>query len=235
MLYEQLKEGGFIDDYGLVAPRSLSPDSIERKNKWDGSNNGLLYTSEAAIMAALNNDSFPWSEAVKACEVKTGLYQRSQTNNRDMNAMDDYTGLAAASAFIDGGLVAKQILSWGREHALCWNNLDPPMWDKNAFLGRMPSFIAHLKICAREPLSWWDQWAWAIGVYSATAAPEGETDPWLISDLLIKAAERTWTVSGPMSWAIGLRTRVLRKKWGSITEVAKVYFEKGHPLSLAWK
>lgn len=235
-LREEIARRGFIDGDGLITPRPCL--ALEH----NVSGNGLLYTAEYLIWMIYAKEYQPvidrayWFSVAGECLVEPGLLKRSPTHP-DQQGPDDYIGAAAASYFIDQGLLAKTILEYGRTHPARWkglpvhyvyNNVKPGEFSSSAWLGRQPALIAHLQFCAGETPALWRQLAWAAAILMAK--PESQDD-WVLSSLLVMVAgDRTWvTRQASRRWKENFK-----QAWpGGLKQVLTAYFnlQEAHPLA----
>lgn len=131
----------------------------DRNNIIDG--NALLYTgaklvliSEAGQETAADFDVL--EKALAVSEIQPGLLQRYGKPG-DHEAHDDYIGMVAASARVDGGAFAKRVVSYGRRHWWCWDNVTPGKFTFGNFFVRQPGLWATMKAAADEWLNPFDQ------------------------------------------------------------------------------
>lgn len=89
----------YIDRYGLVQPE---PNTI--------SDNGIRFTSEAILAGYPEPEKL--MKAIKSCEVKWGIFQRSPGNTRQ-EGWDDYIGTLSSSITMKDPWIARRILLRG--------------------------------------------------------------------------------------------------------------------------
>ncbi len=201
----------YIDGNGLLSGNGLP------------SGNGVLYTSELAILLTVNGQAIPQElkDALGRCAVHPpfmGLLKRSPIN-ADHEAFDDYIGLCALSH-----QAASQVLNYARNNFWCFN--EDENWKLSSdSLGRSPSFRAHVRACAAEPLSVVETLAWCFAVM--TAGPT--QDSWILSGLLcLGASQKNWMMR-IAAWVYETR---LEHAHGTLGKVFKAYFGKeDHPLN----
>jgi hypothetical protein len=168
-----------------------------------------------------------------------GLFNRSPYW-LDHEAFDDYIGLCAASYFV-GLSFARDAYNYAQNFPGQWkgikfryhfNNREPMKWYWKSWLGRSPSFVAHVKYCAEERPTLFQRTAWRIAILHSMSRPVTDGDSYIMSWLLLQ-------VAGDKGWLNRLVKRTwyknLYKKFpDGMRDVAKVHFEPGHPFTKYW-
>lgn len=119
--------------------------------------NALLYTGAKIVLlqdereksdARVDVDDFLTYRKMLAASIKEpGVLNRYGKPGDDQED-DDYTGLAAVSAFMDDGAFAKQVIEYGRSHWYCWDNNSNKFNLKHFFI-RKPGWFACMKAAAK--------------------------------------------------------------------------------------
>lgn len=115
------------------------------KNK-TGSNNGLLYSSMAVIIAHMRcelteSDKETWRSLVASCFQHPGVLDRSPGNQSQSEAQDDYRGVLSACAVIGDYKLGDMIRQYGRDHAWVYQNIDGKFPEPGQIMSRIPGFI----------------------------------------------------------------------------------------------
>lgn len=217
----------YTNDAGFV---SRAPDST--------SGNDLLYSCIAAILMMKHGvwdpeDAADFHAAILGCRIEPGLYARPGWE-QDQIGPDDMIGLLAWSYKQDPN-IADAILDYGRKglHPLdyYYPSAGQSKFDIRAWLGRSPSWIAHLEWAAGEKPGWIRRLAWAFSV--AFSGKRDQHDEWILSWLLI-------TVAGDRGWIERWATQHYYKRLSRIfpsglKDVFALYFkDAAHPLSKHW-
>jgi hypothetical protein len=216
--YEQL-ENGYLDVFGLVSPAYKG-----------GSTNGVMYTSEAAVIAdrigQLDKTFITfWNDVIAPCEMSPGLISRTPAKTGE-EAPDDYYGYLAGAKRCDQAK-ARAFLWHGITHAGFYNSDGKLAWSD--FLWRQPQLITHALWAA-------GLWAGPFRIFFIASLlfaiyqnhPASDTDARRIGWLLIQ----NWDGKGIVSkWAV--------KKWQAwlmtaypetgMRGVAAVYYGPNHP------
>jgi len=192
------------------------------------SGNGLLYTAEYVICLhqrglLTNTLKSQLTKVYESCEHYPGVFSRYPGNTDYQNAIDDYIAVATASYLLDGGEMARRVLAHGRQFNWCWDNSDPEAkFTREGFIGRSPSFIAHVQYCAGEdppPLHWL---AWSISVAASTFS--SHQDSWLLSNQLVYV--------NPQNLVAQYFKYRLKKKWGTPGNIRGQNFQNmEHPIA----
>lgn len=221
-LREEIKP--YIDQYGLV-----------QYKPGEGSGNGLLVTSLHRICEELLgvrktlDDWVVFSRAVRSCEVDTGLFQRSPGSS-DLEAMDDYVGLCAASPVVADWVHYQG--SGQKFPGYNYNNVNPGKFTLQSWLGRMPHFPAHVQMAANEPHDSWRMPFWFGAVVLGAYGKDGDQDSKLMAWLLLYAAKGKTIWWKPANWIFQRR---LKKQWGSLKAVVSVALGAAeHPIAKYW-
>lgn len=88
-----------------------------------GTNNGNLYTSWACVLSFKEKTSFEdrfaiakyWKQTIEKSRISSGVFSRGPGATIP-NSHDDYRGIAFASAFMDGGTIAREIWDHGKDN-----------------------------------------------------------------------------------------------------------------------
>lgn len=212
--------------------------------------NSLMYSAERFIAfkqnnVALGDDQFVMNRIAFDRRIGEGLYARTPRGKpftSDQEEPDDYYGLLAVSP-----ILAREIFENGKRRKfkpvlfkkMPWLTIPLPYYfptgnqvdasDANAWFGRFPGFVAHLRICANA-MKWpWHSAAWC---YSIAVGPKtGDQDSWIITWIMIWANQRPnfferqavkiWNARMAVTWP------------GGIKSVFALYFkDPSHPLAV---
>lgn len=214
--------------------------------------NGICHTSAQVLCYRLRGEDTADLEAqlslaLDRCELPghPGLFNRSP-NIRKQIAWDDLIGAAYTSP-----RTARKILEYGRAGVRVFGlfklkyfyNNEVPGTGKNlsgkfawdAWIGRSPSFIAHLHFAAGEKPPFWTRPFWAWTVWSS--GTPADQDPWKLTRFLIGSA---WPKRELYSWenaAVYKWSDRFRQAWpGGFKDLYSKYYQAGaeHPLSKWW-
>lgn len=158
-----------------------------------------------------------------------GLYSRSIWKRNELQAHDDYIGIAAVSKLYDGGRTAREIIMYGSVNWNCWNNLAPFTSTFTTWFGRHPQFIAHLKFASGMRVGIFNTLTWCLGTFFGSFAPRTNTTAWMLNYLYVKTASKD-------NIFVRLVTKfffhMLRKRFPKgMNEVFTEMVGDGHPLS----
>lgn len=224
----------YIDTNGLVGPA-----------KGQGSNNGVMYSSEFIIMLIRNGEAAPsdidhYIERISACMKTPGLLMRSPQNAGGQEGPDDYYGLAAAIDEINSKnlepaamYLAYSTCLYAINHLGCLNNEFPNTFQWSSFLVRQPQLDAVMLWAAGLPVGPILRLYTAISIlFAAKGLPINDTDPRRLSWLVVQVASRH-------SWICRMAAKVwyrrLHKDYpDGMKGVAALYYESGHPFSKYW-
>lgn len=232
----------FTDRYGLIHTKRVN------ENKDASTGNGLIYTSLAyGLSYLLYPLNFRRVELQKAawkvivqCQVKSGLYRRSPDDDSG-EGPDDYLGLGFLSGVCGMEYVAQDILSYGKygQGAGPWpfkyvyNNLVPGWFRIQAWFGRFPALITHLKLGAGYYPSPWERLGWALSLVWDSYQPKQNQDAYIQSWMKIQVARPIYKyrTSFVMEWAIDSWWHRFHKTWpGGISQVYEAYLgTANHP------
>lgn len=200
--------------------------------------NDLLYSCLAEIVKAKNWAPLETGKLLgairKHAEILPGLYKRPGWE-QDQTALDDYIGLIAWSSE-HCPVIAEEVWAYGKRAEFPIQYYYPTTgqkhFDIHAWLGRSPSFVAHVDWGAGETPSWFHRLAWAVAV--AFSGSMHSQDEWVLSWCLIQ-------VAGNKSWLERLATRIYYRRLyknfpRGLKDVFAIYFkDPEHPLSKWWK
>lgn len=222
----------YIDTNGLVGPA-----------KGQGSNNGVMYSSEYIIMLIRNGEALPadiehYLQQISVCMKAPGLLMRSPQNAGGQEGPDDYYALAAALNEIhkaydlngDARKIAYSIVLYAIKHLGCLNNEFPNTFQWSAFLIRQPQLDAVMLWAAGLPVGPMLRLYTAISIlFAARGASLSDTDPRRLSWLVVQVASRH-------SWLCRMASKLWYKRLykdypSGMRGVAAWYFEAGHPFS----
>jgi hypothetical protein len=214
----------YLDQDGLVNP-GLNV----------GSNNGVLYTSEAYVIGRLqhleeNSDLLQYVRAVLPCLRRTGLLSRHPDGGGGQEGPDDYVGLGSMLYFCGFTLSAQQVIDYGWKNRGFYNNVDPSDRNWKAFLVRQPQLIALFYWAAgKKPILLLRLYT---AVCIAVSGRKDNPDSWFLAWLLGQVAIReSWICR----FAFELfKKRLLKAYPNGMQDVAATYFEPGHPLIKYW-
>lgn len=227
----------YTDPDGLVQPqRHPSPGA---------SGNGLVYTSAYYILLKRRGfltfvDLNAFAAVVKKCSVRDGLLKRGP-NHPDQEGPDDYIAVTAASAHLLR-MLAGQVLSYGQNNpfkfgplTLHWNycNVCPePVLHRSSWMGRSPSFVAHLHYAAGLSASWFSAIGWCVAVLLSCFRPKSDQDARTLSWFLVATAE----LENRHPWVRRFFLWKLHRDFpNGMRDVIGNYFQnREHPLAKYW-
>lgn len=219
------------------------------------SGNGIRYTSEyffeLFVRGWLNElDIQTFGKVIQSCETTTdrGLLTRGP-GQTDLQAFDDYIVLTSVNAII--GIIKQRpelfecngrILDYGKKRQWWYilpvhynyNNVNPGTVTLfHSWLGRSPSFVAHLKLVSGENLTWFDRAAWKWTINNTISQSRTAYDKWAMSYYMVFAAT---ILKGSTFFGIE-EAKKFSKKFleyfpNGITQLRGEYFNDGggHPL-----
>lgn len=208
----------------------------------DSSDNGLLYTSEFFILLSRNSETariagwLTYSHIIDQCFRNGNPCRRP--GNLDQEGPDDLIGIAAASKALKTGHAAI-MLAYGRSTRLpfipffpgyIYNTPKPGKFTMNAWMGRMPGLIGHIRNCAGEKMNALNWAGIILGVLITVARPPEETSDRLLTELIVRSLPDT--VLGRLVqryWDTHIR-----QVYGSINSVVVFYFGNCHPFARYW-
>lgn len=195
--------------------------------------NALLFTSTYVALNLQDRDYVygPFYRFFKACEVpnESGLYYR-YPGVITFNEFDDLTGISVAFNLIGYTYGAKEILEHGRKNWYFWNNLNPGVKVKEAFFGRIPSFVAGLKAAAGEKLNLFDVFYTAIAYIYDAYVDKQETNGRCMLYLRQKVLRGK---SMLLDLALAFwRKRMIRLYPDGMKGVYRIYFGPEHPFTI---
>jgi hypothetical protein len=207
--------------------------SNELHPSYHSCDNALLFTS---TYVALNpNDTTYWCDYfipfMQACQVpnQRGLYYR-YPGVITFNEFDDLTGISVACNQIGYNLDAIAILEHGRKNLYFWNNLNPGVKVKEAFFGRIPSFVAGLKAAAGEKLNLFDVLYTAIAYIYDAYVDKQETNGRCMLYLRQKVLRGK---SMLLDLALAFwRKRMIKLYPDGMKGVYRIYFGPEHPFTI---
>lgn len=225
----------YIDTNGLVGPA-----------KGQGSNNGVMYSSEFIIMLlrnkeATDKDIIDYLTLIKRCMKQPGLLMRNPENAGGQEGPDDYYALAAAIdeineknySSLNARSLAYSICLYAIKHLGCLNNEFPNTFQWSAFLVRQPQLDAAMFWAAGLPVGPFLRFYTAISIlFAAKAKPITDCDPRRLSWLVVQIASRH-------SWICKTASKVWYRRLykdypNGMRGVAALYYEAGHPFSNYW-
>lgn len=228
---------GYFDADGLVAYQPVPPGTR------NASGNGVMLTSLYYMQLQargelVDSDILDFCATISGCAQFAGLYNRGPVQP-DQQAQDDLVMLALASKKI-GLLYSTSMLEYGRSTfpRYLYNNVNPGSmkfkdgrWNWNAWLGRMPQFVAHLQYCAGETPGFIKRLIWRE-VIDHSGKP-GDQDSWLLSWALCEAARgQTGLVANTiLDWEM----RMHGSFPGGMKEVIAKCLNPEHPIAVYWK
>lgn len=144
--------------------------NIYSKNNPEQDNgNALGYAAHYYSILSRNGlvedtDRFKLQNAVNAYWKESGLLNR-KPNDPWYQAFDDYEFVCHAAHMIGLTQIPEQIVQYGRKHWWYFNNTpDQTLRGKN-FFGRLPNFVAHVKICSGRKPNLFERLYWCLGLY----------------------------------------------------------------------
>lgn len=170
-------------------------------------------------------------EALLACEKKAGVWSR-YPNTLENTSYDDFICAAAC----DRG-IAYRIHARGEEDAWIFDLFeDHPGLTENNFarwLGKNPSFVAHICYSAGLTPGWALTLSWVVSIAIAARKSIKNQDGWMQSHLQILSYES----SGQTNWLCNLVVAYWRKKKPvPMREIVADYIgTKNHPLVEVWE
>lgn len=218
----------YVDGNGLVAPQPVAPGTKQ------GSDNGVMFTSEYLIMAKWLEA--PWQPdfyaAIARCFVQPGLLDRAP-GDLYQEGPDDYYGLCAMLSVYKLRRFGIRMLLHGFTHIGFFNNAGVFSWD--ALLWRQPQMVAAMASAAG--LGWmpifWPFYAWAMLVifWSCRPRPPSDTDYRRLCWHLIQA---TWGSPLARLAAFFWYSRLYEDYPNGMRGVASLYYKPGHPFIKYW-
>lgn len=200
--FEKLKP--YTDGYGLVSPKIVDPPGTLR-----ASDNGVLFTAQALILNANEEDLTPYVFSLKRCVDSTGTLHRAP-DDTSLDAPDDHYGILSLYA------IHKDLSTPVKPR---WVLLLQPVL-LYLYLATYSSFLSTIGTILLSPL-----------VAIIMALSNVNEDPNNTSNKLL-----SWTICQALKhrgWlpAVGARFWEWRMKkiYGSIHTLFVVYFPTGHP------
>lgn len=191
--------------------------------------NGLLYTGLFYTLLTLRNeltkeDCERFEKAVRGCEVDGyhGLYHRNPGRTTDLEAHDDYIGIAAGSFFTNTPM-AREIWTYGDCNSWCFNNLDPGKKSPNVWQGRFIGIVCFYTMAAKEDPSFFQKLLFNSAIRGSIDSNNvsGKILAWLQVQVAKKA--------NVCPKACELFEQSIVDDFGGITGLLSQYFPAGHP------
>jgi len=190
--------------------------------------NGLLFTSEALVLLAINNPLHTIGEyrlffidLLEKCQVEKGLYKRSPEHDMQQGP-DDIIGIAVASKYLKTDHAA-MILDYLRHHDFTYYTAQNKRF-LNGWLGRQPGLTGLLAMCAGETPNLYERFILMMGILFTCFEKKEETSNRLLAQMIIFGLDGHWmSTITKMIWAIHIH------RFGGIKKVAEIYFGE-HPI-----
>jgi len=241
-------KASYVDSDGLITYQQHPGDSP------NGSGNGLLLCSLYILtlrdIGELTDVDKVWfHNVVMDSSVERGLLNRGP-HHHDQEAMDDYTAVTAASSLYGWRDICEGILSYGQMRTVrtpygarlnyYYNNVKPGTFyhhdgrkNWSAWLGRMPQFVAHLHFAAWKDPGIFYRLAWRLAMWASKSADAKDTDAWLFSYLLCRAARagsgRSEIHNAAEKWTVAFAA-----KHGNFKNLLVQLLGDDHPISAAY-
>lgn len=219
----------YTDEHGLLQLNSPPTPT----------DNGLLFTSEQLILYMNkgvfgSSDVLQMERAISACTPSAGLLIRhpsKQNFPKDNEGWDDYLAVSTV-LYLSGHLdKARTYYDHGKGNSWCFQNGSG--WAFNSCFLRYLDFVAHLHMCANEPIPAIYRTAWLTILKLARFKDAWDKDEWKLRYLMVQVAARYLSTHEDrgMSEAIAEWDRVFADKHPmGIGEVYRAYYPQGHPL-----
>jgi hypothetical protein len=183
--------------------------------------NPVLYLG---VMALIYRQYYPadqWlfnvvEDTYRVCKRADGLISRGPHKPDEPQAHDDYIGLVAASYASKNFIPAMEI--YRRGDRFDWVYED----SIRTFYGRMPGFIAHVKLAAGVNLNLFDQVYFSLALLSFRDESGIQLD-WVKVQLYELQPQRYWLIDK----AVRYWKRKIKER-GGMREVFKVYYGEQH-------
>lgn len=150
----------------------LFADRPNPVGKWNGGNMLLDTAMYYLILRKLGwepteQDRERFFNQVFQCAVPSyiGLFNRNP-GRTDLQAHDDYTGVAAASSFMRP-MLARGIYLHGCEHFWSYNNVEPSKWTAQTFHGRFLGQVPHYHACTDRDPGIFSRLAWVVDLQAS--------------------------------------------------------------------
>lgn len=251
----------YTDRFGIIHTKKVDPSTRDPKT-----DNGLLYTAEACTIMEMRHVSYDrarMAAGIKADEVKPGLYRHTPLKLEQPEAHDDYVGLGALAGLCGFRDVARNILAYGRgadQHGMApadakehfgsmaddmikckvvsynYNNVTPGVWSWDAWLGRLPEVVTHLKIAAGERPTSEELALWAAILIANGKKSVSERSSWLQNWLMVLTYQMSAFHSATADYASREWWKQLHAKFpnGGVKELMTAYLgdhENGNPFA----
>jgi hypothetical protein len=243
----------YVQPDGLISPDSpATPDST---------GNGLLYLSLYHILLVRSGLSRPddfaaFNSVVSACVVRRsaagqtsffkGLFTRSPTKVYEMESLDDYIGICAASRVLASDQAADVVMRGISHRFFCfrwiYNCLSPGKFTAQSWFGRMGGVIAHFLWSADLKPNLFRRIWWAVSVVSAGAfTPRDSTSVILTSLMVDTMAGKSLlcTLAGAFwSWRVCVAWGTNHLVNGDSAAMALAladHLGRGHPIAKYWR
>lgn len=226
-------EKDYLDGYGLVSPAKVAEGTEA------ASGNGPMYTGEYYLQLSIrrelqSRDWYEFQTKIQRCCIRPGLLARTP-NNPDQEGPDDYYGVLAACSVLGMRTLGYSFWHHGRGTWGVFNNHEPGHFSWSAFLWRQPALIYLSQCAAVERTLLTPLWSFLTAlsiIYAAFFSKKDDWDQWRITWLLVKGTEKR---SSLCFWASEFWfKRLFKAHPGGMREVAKGYYETGHPFGRYW-
>lgn len=227
MIWDALVNEGYIDGNGLVTPQKCAPGTKQ------GSDNGVLFTSEAMVIAKRTGTltealKAEWIANISHCFQEPGLLSRAP-GSTEQDSVDNMVGFGAGAS-VCLPAAAEIVLTYGKNHWGVFNNKNPGKFTGESWLWRQPQLVAHLYFASgmMPPLPLQLAWAAAIST-SCMTAKKTDADSRILSWLMIETMNYRSSICNK---AAGIWTsRLLNDYENGMQQVFEIYFGKDHPIA----
>lgn len=234
----------YIDGIGLVSPSVVLPGTGR------ASGNGPSYTSEYYVLLNKNNqlveqDKIDFANKIGSCIDENGLLNRAPVGtDPDQEGNDDYYATLNACKSLGNSEIPKKYLNAMLKYKGFLNNTNPGKWTLNSFLVRQPQLMACIIAAAfpslLNPFHWFIRFlCFPLFLINALI---------ILFNCMFTAANNSdsrrlgwhvWQTLCPVSLLCRLAGKVwLRRLYktypNGMKDVAKIYYQAGHPFSKYW-
>jgi hypothetical protein len=169
-----------------------------------------------------DHDKFWVRDTYQDAMLEPGLISRGSHKKKDRQAHDDYIGLVYSSHITGEFTAALDICEYGKKHNWFFYTADAT-WNK-AFFGRMPGFIAHVKLGCRIKLNIFDQIYWFLRV-SFSGSESGKQLSFVMVDLYQTQPYRYKI----LDWAVARFEKAIKEGYPDLMgSVFGIYYSKDH-------
>lgn len=218
-----IKDDIVFDSNGFVPPADITQPV---------SDNGVLFTSQYYILLKEHglltpDDVSAFIHKMRFVNIDGNLKRYPSDTGKE--GPDDYIGLCSASKAL-GTIDAHLIYEYGRKTFWNYNNENPDEVTLESWLGRQPGLIGYIKYCAGHLMNPLEFLAIYVGTIITAFGKKEDTSDKLLALTMVSQLKNNLLFKPLCSFYLWK----IRRTYGSINELVRVYFGLNHPFSKWW-